>query len=124
MRSSKRALWRSLPAVHPRELPGSAGSAITLWQGVQNISLDDNTMRSRTFHRKRKAGPACEETVDAREWLWKALENMERTAASCADRRSGRVLGAGHAAENGPCVKPLSLDNAVELSAARRARGE
>ena len=32
-------LWRTLPIIHPRELPGTAGSAAMLWQGPQNISL-------------------------------------------------------------------------------------
>ncbi len=29
----------TLPIIHPRELPGTAGSAAMLWQGPQNISL-------------------------------------------------------------------------------------
>src|SRR5437868_9905894 len=32
-------LWRTLLIIHPRELPGTAGSAAMLWQGPQNISL-------------------------------------------------------------------------------------
>jgi len=29
----------TLPAIHPRELPGTVGSAAMLWQGTQDISL-------------------------------------------------------------------------------------
>jgi hypothetical protein len=64
----------SHPAIHPRESPGSAGSAVTLWQGTQNISLDGNTLRFDRILFKQKAALVCEETVDARDCLWKVLE--------------------------------------------------
>jgi hypothetical protein len=38
--ASKRASGGTLPAIHPRELPGTADSAAMLWQGSQNISLE------------------------------------------------------------------------------------
>lgn len=64
-------------AIHPRESPSSVGSAVTLWQGTQNISLDGDTLRSGRFPFKQKAAQLCEETVDACDCLWKALENAD-----------------------------------------------
>src|SRR5678816_4223248 len=34
----------TLPVIHPRELPGTASSAAMLWQGIQNISLECQTL--------------------------------------------------------------------------------
>jgi hypothetical protein len=36
----RRASGGTLPIIHPRELPGTAGSAAMLWQGMQEISLE------------------------------------------------------------------------------------
>ena len=118
----------SLPAIHPRELPGSAGSAVTLRQGTQNISLDANTMRSRRFHRKRKAVLICEETVDAYDCLWKALENLEKTCATRAEARGALCTGSAtrtkFVTRQAAALTPPLLDNAVQFSAGGRARGE
>jgi len=64
----------TLPATHPRELPGTAGSAAMLRQGTQNISLDVSTLLLAGARFKQKSRGLCAETVNASVSLWKALE--------------------------------------------------
>ena len=72
--SRQSAFWRTLPAIHPRELPGTAGSAAMLRQGMQNISLDVSNVLLRRLRFKQKSASLCAESVDGRNSLWKALE--------------------------------------------------
>jgi hypothetical protein len=44
----KRVSGGTLPIIHPRELPRTAGSAAMLWQGMQEISLECRLLCART----------------------------------------------------------------------------
>ena len=68
----------TLPAIHPRESPGTASSAAMLWQGLQNISLECRQLCA--LHPpliKQKSMLDCAETVDAVDSLWKFVENQD-----------------------------------------------
>lgn len=72
------ALWRNLPAIHPRELPGPAGSAVMLLQGTQeHLACLCATVPVEGRHIKRKALPRCAEAVNVNTSLWKPTENLE-----------------------------------------------
>lgn len=44
------------------------------------------------FHFKGKTASICEETVDARDWLWKAMENAGKTTPDMEERGDGHPL--------------------------------
>ena len=88
--SRQSAFWRTLPAIHPRELPGTAGSAAMLRQGMQNISLDVSNVLLRRLRFKQKSASLCAESVDGRNSLWKALEKRMEFRARLALLRGGK----------------------------------
>ena len=88
--SRQSAFWRTLPAIHPRELPGTAGSAAMLRQGMQNISLDVSNVLLRRLRFKQKSASLCAESVDGRNSLWKALEKRIEFRARLALLRGGK----------------------------------
>ena len=45
-----------------------------LWQGMQNVSLDVDTLLLTRVRIKQKAGAVCAETVDASDSLWTCVE--------------------------------------------------
>ena len=81
----------TLPAIHPRELPGTASSAAMLWQGTQNIPLECQTLcASARFASRRKPRAAVQKL-----WMgaipcgkrWKSRKELMWRAHSCARKR-------------------------------------
>ena len=67
----------TLPAIHPRELPGTAGSTVMLLQGTQNISLECQTLCA--------CAPAA-----ARENPHAAVQKLWMGAIPCGKHRKSR----------------------------------
>ena len=78
-------------AVHPREPPASASSAIIADKAVRHLTHALlSTLPEVAPSRNRDFVPACAETVDDRNCLWKETEKVRKTighgfSGMCAD---------------------------------------
>ena len=77
--ANQKRFWGTLPAIHPRESPGSASSAVMLGKAYRTSRASASTVRESRLCRKNNPARSCEQTVNEWNFLWKAMEKLEET---------------------------------------------
>jgi hypothetical protein len=86
--------WRTLPTIHPRESPGSAGSAVMPGKAYRTSRSSVSTVLESKARRNNKSAPVCEQPVNEWNFLWKAMEKLGETSM-CAVESDPRYKTAG-----------------------------
>jgi len=77
--ANQKRFWGTLPAIHPRESPGSASSAVMLGKTCRTSRSSVSTVLDSYPRRNNKPTLVCEQPVNEWNFLWKAMEKLEET---------------------------------------------